>query len=252
MAGAKDKSSDRSIYRRFMRRKGLAAFSVRHLETDLFIQASKDLSREVSSWVVEARTAIETYAGAHPGFFGAVQPLKEDPFAHEVVRAMLSAGAAAGVGPMAAVAGAIAQLVCNRIVALTGGEAVVENGGDIALYLKDEMVSGIWAGRGSPFSARVGIRLLPGSKEGAFMAVCTSSGTIGHSLSLGRADAAVAVAADAALADAAATGAGNLVASKSEIEKGLEYLSKIPGITGGVIIKGDQIGAWGQIELVPL
>jgi ApbE superfamily uncharacterized protein (UPF0280 family) len=62
----------------------------------------------------------------------------------------------------------------------------------------------------------------------------------------------VAIAEDASLADAAATGAGNLVRSKSDIARGLDYIAAIPGITGGVIIKGDQIGAVGEIELVPL
>ncbi len=243
---------DRSIYRSLMRRSGLVAFQVRHLETDLYVQAPRDLSRQVSSWVVEARRAIEAYGAAHPGFFAAKHPLPEDPLTHQVVRSMLHAAALSGVGPMAAVAGAIAQLVCERIVELTGGESVVENGGDVSMYLKSEMVAGIWAGKASPFSGRVGIRLRPASGAGSFMAICTSSGTIGHSLSLGRADAAVAVADDAALADAAATGAGNLVRSRSDIARGLDYMSAISGITGGVIIKADQIGAIGEIELVPL
>jgi len=82
--------------------------------------------------------------------------------------------------------------------------------------------------------------------------VCTSSGTVGHSRSFGRADAVTVVAESVPLADAIATSIGNLVVSAEYVEAGLEKMQEIAGITGGVIVAGDKLGAWGDINLVPL
>lgn len=218
------------------------------METDLFIQASDDISIQVSALVLEARTAIESYARAHPGFIESYLPLPEDPFAPLPVRQMLNAGIKAGVGPMAAVAGAIADYVCRKMAEKLPGEIIVENGGDTCFKLSGPVTVAIWAGS-SPFSGRVGIRCNP---EGDFFSVCTSSGTIGHSKSFGCADAVSIISRDAALADAVATAVGNMVDTKKDISPAIERLESFKGVLGGVIIKGDRIGAWGDLELVPV
>jgi ApbE superfamily uncharacterized protein (UPF0280 family) len=82
--------------------------------------------------------------------------------------------------------------------------------------------------------------------------VCTSSGTVGHSLSFGRADAACVVAADTALADACATALGNRVIAAAAIPEALAWLETVPGIDGAAVVVGEHLGAWGRIELVPL
>jgi ApbE superfamily uncharacterized protein (UPF0280 family) len=240
---------DQRTYRSLAVRRGLVAFHVRHKETDLHIQAGRDLEREVSKWVLEARLAVETYVRSHPGFLESYVPLKPDPFAPPIVGDMLQASQAAGVGPMAAVAGAVAEYVGRRCAQVTGGgEVIVENGGDIYAHVLSPMVSAIWAGD-SPLCGKIGIAL---DSTGGPAGICTSSGTVGHSRSLGKADAVTIVAGSTALADAVATAIGNLIRTEKDIDKGLEAIGRIPGLLGGVIIKGKRLGAWGQIQLAPL
>ncbi len=224
------------------------AFQVRHLETDLHIQAVRDLSRECSAWVVEARMQIENYARNHSGFLESYTPFPADPFAPPVVGWMLRAAETAATGPMAAVAGAIAQHVGRLCLKETGGEVIVENGGDVFVHVTESVTLAVWAGS-SPVSGRVGI-YLPGSSKS--VGVCTSSGTVGHSRSFGRADSVTVVAESVPLADAVATSVGNLVVSAEYVEAGLEKMQDTAGITGGVIVAGDKLGAWGDINLVPL
>ena len=126
---------------------------------------------------------------------------------------------------------------------------IVENGGDIFIARNQECTVSIFAGS-SPLSNKVGIRFAGSDMP---CGVCCSSGSIGHSLSLGRADAVVVTADSTALADAAATRIGNEVGgSKKSIEKGLHVAQEIKGISGAAIVLGKQFGAWGDIEIVRL
>ena len=81
------------------------------------------------------------------------------------------------------------------------------------------------------------------------LGICTSSGTVGHSLSYGKVDAAVVLARSATLADAAATAIGNLVSQPGDIKRGIEFAKGIKGLKGVVIIKDDNIGLWGDVKL---
>jgi ApbE superfamily uncharacterized protein (UPF0280 family) len=160
---------------------------------------------------------------------------------------MINAGAKAGVGPMAAVAGAIAETVGLGLLDLTD-QVIVENGGDVFIKTNTPVTVGIFAGR-SPLSMQVGLQLNCEKKP---TAACTSSGTLGHSLSLGKADAVCVVADSCALADAAATSIGNLIQSEADINAAMAAGRRIPEISGMVIISGEKIGAWGDLEIVPL
>ncbi|MFZ5585682.1 MAG: UPF0280 family protein [Thermodesulfobacteriota bacterium] len=234
-------------YRVAARQGGLAAFTVRVKETDLWIQAQRDLSAEALESVLRHRRALEAYAGQRPGFLSALQPLPMDDLAPPLVRSMLAAGLAAGAGPMAAVAGAIAQAVAADLLAHSPAVAV-ENGGDVYLALDREAVVGVWAGD-SPLSGKLGLRVAAAAMP---LAICTSSGTVGHSLSLGRADAATVVALDAALADAAATVLGNRVAKQADLGPALDWAQGVPGVRGALVILGERLAAWGEIELTPI
>jgi ApbE superfamily uncharacterized protein (UPF0280 family) len=148
---------------------------------------------------------------------------------------------------MAAVAGAIARAVGEGLMAYSP-EVIVENGGDIYLKSLQTRTVSIYAGK-SPLSQRIGIRI---AADDTPLAICTSSGTVGHSLSFGKADAAVAVSRSAALADAAATAIGNRVNSADDIDPALEFSSGIEGLTGAIIIIGDRIGIRGDLEICRL
>ncbi len=232
-----------------MARPGLVTFQVVHKETDLHIQAARDLSYEASRWVIEARGAIESYVALHPGFLEALCPLPLDQLAPPIVTDMLKASESAGVGPMAAVAGAVAEYVGLKILdAAPDEEVIVENGGDVFFKVNSPITTAIYAGK-SPLSNRVGIRIQASSGP---MGVCTSSGTIGHSKSLGTADAVTVVARSTPLADAAATAGANIVRGKGDINIALRMLEGIKGISGAVVIKQGRLGAFGELELVPI
>jgi uncharacterized protein len=234
-------------YRTRMARSGLSGFRVAVKETDLWVLAVRDFSPEVRELVIQERQQLEAYIAIHPDFLTSLVPRPEDPFAPPVVREMIEAAAAAGVGPMAAVAGALAAQV-GRGLAPLSPEVIVENGGDIYLAITQPATVALFAGK-SPLSHRVGLNLDPALSP---LGVCTSSATVGHSLSFGRADAACVLARSAALADAAATALGNRVQGPESFGKALEWVASLPEILGAVVIVGEKLGAWGQVELVPL
>lgn len=149
---------------------------------------------------------------------------------------------------MASVAGAIAQYVALAVKHLSPS-IIIENGGDCYMDTDEETRVGIYAGAHSPFTGRMALRFPP---ERFPFGICTSSGTIGHSLSFGKADAITVVAKDAALADAAATALGNLVREPRDIPKALEKANLIEALEGVLIIAKDKMGVWGNLELIPL
>lgn len=219
-------------------------FEVTVGETNLCIAADCDLSRTARDAVVEARSQILAYAQAFPEFLDSLSPIPANGGAAPMVRDMLEASRLAQVGPMAAVAGAIAEAV-GRVLLRQSGEVAVENGGDVFVASRRQVKVGIFAGD-SPLSGKVALRLEPGLDG---MGVCTSSGTVGPSRSFGMADAAILVARPAALADAAATAFGNMLKSEGDIEPALEAVCGIEGVRGAVAIVGERLGAKGSIEL---
>jgi hypothetical protein len=237
----------RRDYRCWVQTTGLKAYTVKIKETDLYIRTLTDLSAFAFQSMKKHRDALESYILAHPFFAASFEPVAIDGSAPEIVREMVSASALAGVGPMAAVAGAMSQMVGQELSAISA-EVIIENGGDNYLRSSQERIVAVYAGL-SPLSGKVGLRFSP---EDMPVGVCTSSGTVGPSISLGKADAAVIVSPSAALADAAATAVGNAVKSAEDIPAALDIARGISGVTGAVIIKGDRIGVWGKLEICPL
>jgi ApbE superfamily uncharacterized protein (UPF0280 family) len=189
------------------------------------------------------RALLEVYLESDPAFARSLAPVAVKPHAPAVARLMAAAGEAAGVGPMAAVAGAFAEQAARQALAAGAAEAIVENGGDIFLSSPEEVVVGIYA-RGSPLSERLAFRVKPADMP---LALCSSSGTMGHSLSLGHCDLALVAAQNAALADAAATFACNAVKEKSDVDKALKAVEKIKGVAGAFILMEDAVGMTGAL-----
>lgn len=163
--------------------------------------------------------------------------------APEIAKLMASAASRMGVGPMAAVAGAIAHLAVVAMQEKGASHAVVDNGGDIALLLAEPITVGIFAGEST--IKDIGFRFEP--RKGIF-GICTSSGTVGPSISLGKADAATVIAGDAVIADAAATALGNAVKkdSKASIDQAFVEVGH-RDLEGMVVITGNHIGVWGKV-----
>lgn len=234
-------------YRDFLEADRFKTFRVVVETSDLYVKALLNLEGEAERLVRQCRCQIETAIAARPEFLTSMTPLPETPGDALPVVRMLRAGWKAGTGPMAAVAGAVAEFV-GRGLLMWSPEVIVENGGDIFLQVEQPVVVGLIAGM-SPFSGRIGLRVpatpLP-------LGVCTSSATVGPSTSLGKADAVTIVSKDTALADAVATAAGNLIRRPSDLKRAVEWTLTIPGVDGAVAVMGDKIAAMGDIELVPI
>jgi ApbE superfamily uncharacterized protein (UPF0280 family) len=235
------------FYRDWVGTDNLVSFTVTESETDLLILADRMLQKEAREAAVKYRKEIEAYIHKRPEFERTLTPIAADTTAPAIVQDMLAAASKAGVGPMAGVAGAIAAYVGGDLLAFSK-EVIVENGGDIFLKATTERVLGIYASA-SAFTKRIGIAIAPQQTP---LGICTSSGTVGHSLSFGRTDAALIVAKDTILADCVATKVGNVVTGGGDIEKGIAVAQSVDGISGVVIIIGDKLGSWGDIELVSL
>ena len=191
----------------------------------------------------DQRKALEAYLPLNPAFRDSLVPVSVLPNAPALVLSMHRASFATGVGPMAAVAGTFAELAGQAALASGARETIVENGGDIFMLLASPLVMGLYAGA-SPLSGKLAFSIEPGLTP---LGVCSSSGTMGHSLSLGSCDLATVFSADTALADAAATLDANLVSTEADIQSALDRVGSIPGILGLLIIKGDKLGMTGQL-----
>lgn len=223
------------------------SFTARVKETDLWIMAERELAAEALEAILNHRRGLERYLTEHPRAAVSLHPLPDDPLAPAVMRRMLAAGQAAGTGPMAAVAGAIAEAVARDLMKYSP-QVVVENGGDLYLALAGDLTVGLHAGP-SPLSGRVGLAV---SADQMPLAMGTSSATVGHSLSLGKADAATIVAVDAALADACATALGNRVSTQEDMAPAIQWAQGVPGVLGALVVLGRHLAAWGEIALVDL
>jgi ApbE superfamily uncharacterized protein (UPF0280 family) len=216
-------------------------------ETDLSIYADRDVQTVSKEAVIEQRGYIENYIRRHPEFPTCLTPWPTDPMAPEIVRHMIDAGQKARVGPMASVAGAVAEHV-GRCLISEALEIIIENGGDLYLNVAHELTIAVYAAT-SPLSLKVGLKI---SATQMPIAVCTSSGTVGHSRSEGCADAVCVVSLSGPLADAAATAIGNRVSVATDIDSAIRWGKSIEGVLGILIIFEKEMGVWGQIELVPL
>ena len=233
-------------YRQWANFKDLVSFNVKVRETDLYISAMTNLKKKAHRLVIKYREKLDNYIRQHPAFATSLKPLPVFIDAPDIVKVMAEAAEKAGVGPMAAVAGAIAESVGNELLSYSS-EIIVENGGDIFLKSREKRVVGIYAGD-SPLTGKIGLEI---NAEDTPLGICTSSGTIGHSFSEGMADAVVVLSKSAALADAAATAIGNRVMGADDIPQGIDFAQEIKDITGILIIKDDKMGFWGEVKLCP-
>jgi ApbE superfamily uncharacterized protein (UPF0280 family) len=225
-------AGEERTYRRWIEG-DLRTFQVRIGESDLLISAERPLPELAERALRLARADLEGYLARDPDFERTLVPRE----AMDVC----------GVGPMAAVAGAVAQVVGEALLA-DSQQVIVENGGDIFLYTTRPRTAAIYAGP-SPLSGKLGLKV---NRVNQPLGLCTSSGTVGPSLSFGKADAAIVLAESAPLADAAATALGNQVKTAADIEPALEVVSKMPGIYGLAAIIGEHVGAWGEMEFLRL
>jgi uncharacterized protein len=232
------------FYRNITKPNDLLCYEVKFKETDLWCCTKTDLKNVIEDRVFYYRHQLEEYIMGRPVFRESLVPVRDDPFAPAIVREMISASARVGVGPMATVAGAIAEFLGRDISPLTD-EHIIENGGDISIKTLHERMILVYANK-SPFSQKLAIKLKGNDKP---YGVCTSSATVGPSLSLGKADAVCIVADSALIADGLATCIGNSVKSKDDVAVAIEKGKTFAGVIGMLIIVGETLGIWGDLQI---
>ena len=197
----------------------------------------------VTDQIVRQRRILEEYISRHPAFGSSFKPVDLMRGAPEVARRMDRASRLVGVGPMAAVAGIMAEFAAQAGIDAGEDEAIVEDGGDIYLQTAGPVIIGLHPGT-AELAGQLAFSL---EATDTPVAVCSSSGKMGHSTSLGRCDLATVVAKGAALADAAATQAANLVRTIEDVDSTLERIAAIKGVDGVLIVKDDRIGLAGRL-----
>ena len=226
-------------------------FSVKFLESDLWIGVdsgsySQSMEADTYALLVDLRRAMDAYLLMDPQYKAALQPYDAGLEAPDILKEMSRVSHKTGIGPMSAVAGAVALKVAEFLKSKYGvKEVIVENGGDIYADATADMDIAVFAGQ-SPLSEKVGLHI-PAS---AFpCGICTSSGTVGPSLSLGKADAMLIVCRDVLLADSYATAMANRIKTVNDLQPVIEQIQSIPDILAALAIKGDRLAVSGLYEL---
>lgn len=237
---------DTRFYRSWVRRSGLTTWRTAIAESDLLISCDIDLRREARHRLAVVRRDLEDWIIHQEAFLTSLEPIDLPPHAPAIAREMASAARKWRVGPMAAVAGAVAEEVGRSLLACSARRVIVENGGDIFALSPEHLRFGLYAGEESPFSSRFAFELDVSSG----LSVCTSSGRVGHSLSFGLADAVVAISPSGALSDAAATAVANRISGPEDVAPVLESEHRRGGLTGLIACAGGSIGFFGDFRLV--
>lgn len=237
----------RRFYRAWIRGRDLYSAQMVIKDTSLQIRTNKPIERHfLEEKLAFYRWQIENYISRENRFLTSLKPIAVELGAPLIVKKMAQAARKANVGPMASVAGAIAQFLGRDLLLSGYKDVIIENGGDIFLKITKTRLVGIYAGRANLWN-KIKLKIKPGDTP---MGICTSSGTIGHSLSFGCADSVVILSKNTALADAVATACANLVQAEDQLNNGLDFARSIKGILGAVIILKRQLVSWGNVEFV--
>ena len=222
-------------------------FCVKFLESDLWIGVDRgsyraSMEADAYAMLVDLRRQMDAYLLMDPAYKAALTPYDAGLEAPDILKEMSRVSHKTGIGPMSAVAGAVAKKVAEF---LGTNEVIVENGGDIYARAASDMDISVFAGQ-SPLSEKIGLHIPAASFP---LGICTSSGTVGPSLSLGRADAVMIVCKDVMLADSYATAMANRIKTVNDLQPVIDRISDIPEILGAIAVKDDRMAITGQFEL---
>ncbi|MDZ7635646.1 MAG: UPF0280 family protein [Bacteroidales bacterium] len=248
---AKSPAYQPRLYREAMGNSRWTSFRSAYRETDLWVAIDSRHYRKASERftmdrILYYRDILEKHIATHQEFRDSLTPVVAPGGVHPLIQNMSEAAQIAGTGPMSAVAGAVAENVCRDLLSeFEADEVIVENGGDIFMRLTAPVAVAVHAGV-SPLSEKIALQVKP---EDTPLALCCSSGTVGHSMSFGMADACMIACRSGALADAYATVFGNEVKSEGTVYEVTEKALGQSQILSVVIIAGDKLGIGGQIEI---
>lgn len=238
-------------YREHFKTGRWTCFTLKHKETDVWIGVDKnsyqpEMPEYCKTLICDLRISMEEYIRKDPHYLTALVPYDAKESAPDILKQMSAVSHRTGIGPMSAVAGAVALYIIEALKKKYNiQEGIVENGGDIYADIKEDMDISVFAGA-SPLSEKVGLHI---NAKQAPLGICTSSGTVGPSLSFGKADAVMIICKDVLLADGYATKFANFVRKPEDINPVLEKIGKIEEILSAMIIKGDKMGVIGKFEM---
>lgn len=222
-------------------------FCVKFLESDLWIGVDRgsyraSMEADTYAMLVDLRRQMDAYLLMDPQYKTALTPYDAGLEAPNILKEMSRVSHKTGIGPMSAVAGAVAKKVAEF---LGTKEVIVENGGDIYAQAASDMDISVFAGQ-SPLSEKIGLHIPAADFP---LGICTSSGTVGPSLSLGRADAVMIVCKDVLLADSYATAMANRIKTVNDLQSVIDRISDLPDILGAIAVKDDRMAITGCYEL---
>ncbi|RZN64476.1 MAG: UPF0280 family protein [Candidatus Methanoliparum thermophilum] len=218
-------------------------------ETNVSILSNEERYIDIAKKaIISARMDLEDYIKRDPFFYITFEPYQPKKDVPDVVKRMLSASEKVGVGPMAAVAGTIAWIAVEKMRMAGSRYAIVDNGGDIAIINDKVCYVGIYAGS-SPISCKYAFEIEP---RDDIIGICTSSGRVGPSISLGDADAVTVFSKDVSLADAAATAFGNFIHNdfNDEIKKIESIMNENDDIIGSLVVQNEKVALLGDLPLI--
>ncbi len=238
-------------YRQHICRDRWRCFGIKHKETDLYIGVDhaswhSGLESYADRFVRELREEMDRWIAHRPDYARALVPCEAGEEAPEIFQAMSAVARKSGIGPMSAVAGAVARWTGEALRREFGlKEVFVENGGDIYADMVQDMDIAVFAGM-SPLSGRIGFRVEAWQSP---LGICTSSGTVGPSLSFGKADAVLIICRDALLADTYATAYANRIQTEDDIPSCMEAIRQESDILGAMVVKDKKVGICGDFGL---
>ncbi len=235
----------------------ICSYEVLYKETSLYIKSPKNFKNKILKYLIFLRTPLENFIQQHPEFLTSLAPIKLQNHVPQIVKTMCNVSQKVGLGPMSAVAGTIAEFLGYEMIKWLDKEnlrkfLIIENGGDIFSYVDEPITVGIYAGEKSIFTNRLGIKINLLNQP---LGICSSSGTVGHSLSFGKADIVVIVSLKASFSDSLATATCNLVKTSKDVNKAIEFAKKFDETIFVCIGINRTISFWSKtdkIEIVKL
>jgi len=236
---------DRSIYRCCVKNKEKYAWLVSYYYTDILISSNKNIKSRIEKPLKKIYEILNVCIKNESSFLKSLSPIRIKPYFPEIIKEMCAKSAVFKVGPMAAVAGTVNEYLASCLQKYCD-ILIIENGGDIYIKAERDLNVGIYV-KNPNFKDRVALRV---NAKNMPCGLCSSSGTFGHSFSMGKCDLAVVLAKSAITADAAVTAFANRISCEDDISGSIAYFKGFEEIKGLLAIKNKRIGAWGAIEFL--
>jgi len=236
---------ERDIYRCSIRNKEKYAWLVSYYYTNILVSSNKNIKGRIEKPLKKVYEILDACIENDPSFLKSLSPIVIKPYFPDIIKEMCTRSAVFNVGPMAAVAGTVNTFLASYLQKYCDN-LIIENGGDIYIKAERDLNAGIYV-KNPNFKNRVAIRI---DEKDMPCGLCSSSGTFGHSFSMGKCDLAVVLAKSAITADAAATAFANSISCENDIPDSIDRFKEFEDIKGLLAIKNKRIGAWGNIEFL--